>query len=72
MSEPTKLYYQLREGKREHIVNLKLTAEELELLDKIADGPPGNRKEGPKVGRSEILRWGLYKVLDEHGFGIWE
>lgn len=67
---PTKLYYELRNGNRSNVIAIKLTDEELEHLDKLAGTE--RRPNGPKVGRAEILRWGLYKVLDEHGFTMWD
>ena len=63
MSEPTKLYYELREGPRSNVIGLKLTDLELEHLDELA--------AANTTSRAELLRWGLYKVLQAHGWEVW-
>lgn len=65
MGEPTKLYYQLQHGKRDQLIALKLTAEELDLLDRLAGNENG-------LGRSNTIRFALYRLFHSHGFTMWE
>ena len=63
--KPGILYYQLGAGERSVRVTLLLTETEAEHLEEIASAG------GREAGKSEILRWGLYKVLQDHGYPVW-